>query len=635
MFLVTCLSTSLLTMNMTVYAQVAPANNNTLVGISEGDMLNSITMLAIGVVATTFYKYPKFTDDVYIAAAGGAAYVYAEISSTGKFKDLAKDQELQAASSGTGPQSAAQIETFKTLKKSYSDANEVLNTKKTLQLTATAAFAAATLVAYQDIAAEEAILGCIASINAVEIACPPTAATLLSAKTVAITKVKTTSITREAPGPSAAAAAVSEASRATMLASIKAYTEVAEVEAAAGGPSSCVTPVTNAITAATTSCTALTALWKKNETAGPVTSVIGSFSPLIPQLTTPALLSTKQPANNGYIEKFINFIMPQAEASSMGMMFGLAGIAAGVFSKTLSTLALTADGSVLTPKKRVVLWGMLGALSFMAVQSTQGEIDKINQNIQKIDDITKSYVHTNLFEKAINLIIPSANAEVAKAPAPPVVTKNAAAQFKMPCLTGPGDSNCPSMTAILQSSSSVGALPPAIQKIVGQIAVFADELGGSTKLSAKGMAAATYAASNHAMLMETVKKNQSPEDLQAQKDLLKTFNEQVAKTLKSQKVTPSAFLASYGGSAMLKSDASTNPAAAAVKKTGAIASVSVTAPAGAAVVAEQATAEKPVVAAAAEKTYKLNDVSTNKDESLFSIISNRYLKSAFQRIFGE
>lgn len=674
--LVSIISGTLVLSPATVYAQ-APTQQ-TLSGVSDTNILNSITMLAVGLIATRLYKY-KMTTDIALSAAGGLAYIYGEVSSTGKFKELKNDLQIEVEGLSGGQQNQAQVDYLRGLKKSYTDASDILKEKKTLQLASATAFASAAVVGLVMEKMEKAAFdACTSEVAKAQMACSNRLALdpafqQLGMYIHSYKSVRRVAAAREWPESSERGNQNVKQQRIKMDQNVESLSTYLTSEVAlALNTATYSTPPTSDATLMVacqpatssngikTACMKLSKLLEENES-----SAAGAFngsswvydSSFLQKLFEPTFITSAEDSriNPNYFEKLINLAMPKAEASSMGLMLGLGGAAAGfVLNNLAPALGATVDEFLLTPSKRAIVWGALGAITLMASQSTQAEIDKIDVNTKKIDKILNGFQvnqikKSNIVENILNAIISKVNAGTTKVL--PTTTSEVATQSappaRMPCLAGPGDTNCPSLTSRLNSAAGFKYLPSSFQNVVGQITHLADQMSGSSSITPKTMALAKSIAGLQPAISDLVIKTQKDLDnremkngvrrpdlarIQRQAHFFAKLNSTTASVLQKKETTPIAFLASYGGTAMPKTDASSNPAASALKKVEPITTADVqTFVAGEIKSAE----DSGVIAEVEKKNYKVNDINTNKDESIFSVISNRYLKSAFPKFFGE
>lgn len=85
-------------------------------GAKDGDLTATLTMTAIGLLASRLYKC-KLTTDMMVAAAGGAAYIAGDIIATFQLKSVMKDLEKEVKKSDNATDANKQIDDFKKIKK--------------------------------------------------------------------------------------------------------------------------------------------------------------------------------------------------------------------------------------------------------------------------------------------------------------------------------------------------------------------------------------------------------------------------------------------------------------------------------------------------------------------------------------
>ena len=425
--LVTILSMALLNLNMMVLAQdVLPKSSpvsasGKITGIKdESGMMSSITMIAIGFLATRLYKAKK-TTDIYLAMAGGVAFIAGEVLSTSTFKDISKDMEVPS-----GPPDSAQLEALTKLKKSYDAAKKSTNTKKMLQMAAAGAFGIAGVTAYfmktQEVAleqttdakldyaiahAQKAIPVTTASCSSSGVDCDKPAKLTQAAAT--LTKIKTEKKIASVKRDSVVQPSLQSE---TDFNSAKVKT-LADFQQATAGLGEFRTPVdlaqssfqveTNTKTTNNSLQTDVGLGNEQSDSLGP------SPTDTPPPAEAPAEApptedsfpdSTAHPAGyqsiksstsvaTNFFEKILNFAFPSAQAGTMGLLMVGGGVALGVLVGMCKSLSKTIDDFLFAPKKRGIIWGVLAGLSFMASSSSTKTMKKIEDNLKKIDEILK------------------------------------------------------------------------------------------------------------------------------------------------------------------------------------------------------------------------------------------------------
>ena len=655
-----------------------PPQNETLKtdGISSTNMMATLTMVAVGVIASRLYSY-KMTPDIVLAAAGGAAFLAGDIIAFFKNKSVMKDLETEILRDDKGNLDQKQIESLEKLKQSYEAAKDTANSKKTLQMAAAAAFAAAGIVAYTTAATEAGLTGaCMTAIGTAQAAMatclgiatpaaayPPTSVpaaatvTACSACAAALPIIQASYIAhllgREALLPSLGGLTKSSTERAAINAKKIAGCE-APAPAMGTFPPAGATAVA-AVTAARTACVPADAAEIVNESSG-----------------VPSLLITGLAAGTGLL-------------STMGIA---ASLAVTFVLMTSTTLSLKLDMMLLTPKKRAIIWGVLAALSLAASMAESSEIGKIESNIAKIDRILHGMYQLGGGVDQKNTptpIVPNTPHVTPFNPNSPIipVAKNPTIDFgsggntKLPCITGGDASKCSSFSSqfddSLKNSGITNNLPPEVQGSFGDFKNFGDGINGSSKISggtlgsaaslaAKALALNSALAKQQKALQSKVDANGSKENLAKQSaDFAAELKAAVQKQLNASGSSASGMLASFGSGMGSGSGSGTDAnsglaSGSNAKKDAAIGSgTAYNLNAGAAGLKDgfdadakaakdklaadaQAALDAKNAAATANATsiddYALkNDITQDKDQSIFELISNRYQKSGYPRLF--
>jgi hypothetical protein len=124
-------------------------------GGKSKNLMSTLTMTSISIIASRLIKYGKVTPDILAAAAGGALYIAGDIAATKRLKDATKKiEETIARDFKSGDVYDAQRQHLIQLKEMYQKAKDAAKTKKELQTAAALAFAIAAGIAY----AQDAVL---------------------------------------------------------------------------------------------------------------------------------------------------------------------------------------------------------------------------------------------------------------------------------------------------------------------------------------------------------------------------------------------------------------------------------------------------------------------------------------------
>lgn len=663
---------------------------------NDGNMMSSITMIAIGFLATQLFKYKK-TGDILLALGGGAAFIGGEIMSTNSFKDMAKDLEVPSKNPD-----AAQIESLQKLKKSYEDAKKTTNTKKMLQMAAAGAFGVAGIMAVmmktKEVVDEKATDASIAAASAAAAAAAAAAASTCSSSA---TQCEQVAPANKASADIAAAGKkkkVDDAARDTKAPSkIKEKeTETARIstETILKTTGTILFPLTAATIKATPKLKELMvkfqteAAKKKAENESSKNSAIEPQGPPAP--TTPAPTEniptihkiTPNPGDSLVInyskpstklsENLLNLFFHSAHADTMKLLMPVGGIALGILLNLVKPdgkLNSAVDKFLAVPKNRAIIWGILAGLSFAASSASSKTIEQLDSNIKKIDGILKPMEEnapgtttpnasstpptTTWLTPLLMSLISSSHASTLQNQTP--VYRLGNGKEKMSCLDRAGETNCSSLKSYAARMPIFKELSPGIKSHAIDVLTMSDGFNGTSSFGGASIAAANRLAENQpaiAKTFEAYKNNLNKilvNDKRRQIDFKKEeswalnyFNNETAKALQMNKVSPSQFLASVNP-ALLRgamdasksaSDFSYSPAdldnesnEAEESNAEVAKSLSQDAyfPRDTSGMGNTHFEDRPV----AKKEYDIgsNDINTDKNSSIFEVISSRYIKS--------
>lgn len=697
--------------------------------IEEGsNIMATLTMAAVGLLASRLYK-SKMTTDIMLAAAGGAAFIAGDIMAVFKNKEVIKDLETQITRDDKGKIDQKQIETLEKLKQSYVAAKDTATTKKMLQMAAAAAFAAAGISAYTMAATEQSmaatcmlgIEGGLAAASTVLAVCQghttkatahQTKATAAYARPYCAGCAEGAAETAQAAKETAEAAACNKELAActakigfdmTLLMSYQSTREIPSpsLSGLTTDTSQGTSIITNVPLSAAScanyakpmaaleiagACPAMATLGNQQNSGTAPLSLSYLNKTLYPTPKYERDISKKLISSTGYMDRIINFLVPAARAD----LFSPLGIASGLAIKfilaTSTTLASYIDLNLLIPKRRAFIWGALAAASFAASSATGAEIGKIQENIDKIDRILNDmYAFKNGVAQENNKVInnPKIDKQI-------INNKNLAVNPNLnkeidlnangkggplPCVTGDSPTKCPQFSQIIASQNDVRELPEYVQQQVGSISRMADGLNGKSKISSSTLAEAQSLANQSAalrrelaskqkILQERIKASGSKQDLAKDTAKLQAdMRAAVQKELKKNNTTAGAMLASFGvrpgagtGADSSASDASKlADESAGLKGSDLLAAPSFALPAAAiSAHSKSGNSEDEANAngvdsgdlnggaagsgkgsqTASMDDYDLkNDISMDKESSIFDLISNRYQKSGYPRLF--
>lgn len=662
------------------------AETVTTEGIKDGDLMATLTMTSVGLIASRLYTY-KQTTDTMIAAAGGASFIAGEILAYFKLKNVMKDLETQITRDKDGNIDQKQIETLEKLKQSYVEAKGTANTKKNLQMAAAAAFAAAAVAAAVLKSSEMlAFQGCSTVLTAASTACPFSSGAA-SAASGSLTALQTG---REGGGPSMTTKGVETTGLTTFTTSLTTLT--ASLSASAAQYSSiCSLPYGAGVWACPYigACTSAAATIQSCNAIAPTCQMTGAYgvigtigyNPFMPKKE----LVSKAKVPNAF-GKLLNFFVPEARADLFSPMGIASSMAIKYLMATNASLGATIDTFLFTPLKRAMAWGVLSGLTFAASSATDGQIAKIEGNIQKIDAILNSmYSYKNgvgtsqtpgVNNPTIEKTIMQNTALGINANADQDIDLKASG-MNMPCFTGDNSEKCASFSNQLKSQPDFKSMPDTMQAQIGSISKLADGMNGVSKISSSTLSEAkSLANQSNALKAEMAKRQKELQDklkasgskLDLEKETAKLENSiksAVQKELDKNKMTAGQMLASFGGgrsdfglggASSVVTDANKNMKdVKGAKKGGAGTAISVVAlPAaslpkqlddkslanslkeGASAQDASLTANAAVAAKTADSidNFELkNDITKDKESSIFELISNRYQKSGYPRLF--
>jgi hypothetical protein len=374
---------------------------------------------------------------------------------------------------------------------------------------------------------------------------------------------------------------------------------------------------------------------------------------------------------------------PMGIASSAAISYILA---------TSKTIGMQIDMFLFSPFNRVITWAGIGLTIALATKATDNQIAIIKNNISKIDQILNAMYAYKNGTPASNAatVTPSVtnpttgqttvqnnslnlnNAAVSD------IDLKAKGATALPCITGNDPKKCASFSGQLNAQNDIKLMPPFVQQQISMIGKVTDGINGTSKITASTLSdAKTLANANNALRTELAKQQKSLQDkLKAsgnKTDIAASsakFSDDLRaimqKELDKNKSTAGAILASFGGgtagnignngatnSNTTASDTSKTPESNSLKN--AInANADLGLDNGVLGAASNASGSKlkdeESEDAAALKANGLNskaaglknslddfdlknDISKDKDTSLFQLISNRYQKSGYDRLF--
>jgi hypothetical protein len=659
----------------------------------DNDLMATLTMTSIGLLTQRLYKC-KLTTDMMVAAAGGAAYIAGEIMATFKLKSVMKELEKEIKKTGTVTDANNQIEDFKKLRKSYEEAKGTANTKKMLQMAAAAAFAiAGGIAAYQYFTMKAAQRSCIDSLRTMATTCAviPTivcpsckpAAGPLSAGSA--TK-ETAAATGDVPGPSATKEGVDTAQAVAVDANATTGGSMCPQASAAAAlcKSSYVVEKFNKGVCLVPPVVYMDSIIKNPFFAN---KRIVNYTPM-----TKSFSFTEFFMPSAHADLFSPLGIISSAAISFALMTSATlgiqidtflfsplnrGIIWGVLAGLTYMASSATDNQIKTIEQNIQ--------KIDAIIAELEALRKGNQTGAGTDTKTNNTKPTPAVPGGKDFSIANngnfQDVDMSKE------------GVKFPCINGEYTNHCDNFSSLMnEKMSNLKDLPPDLKSQIGNLSNMADGINGTSTLSTGTMAsAAALAAQANALRSNLNSKQQKIQDMlnrdkNNKLDIAKRSNaikndmlKAVGKELEKRGTTPAKMLASFGGSGSLSSKfAATNSSgdglgagggAGANGANGAsgaealdpnkLKNTTATVDVGAGASSELSEAAKagsndtngidPLAgqsaAGAAGKNgdgtktasmddYDLkNDINLNKDVDLFKVITNRYQKSAYPRLF--
>ena len=507
--------------------------------IENKNLMATLTMSVVGVLAKRLYTY-KPTTDIMLAAAGGAIFIAGEVLAFFKLKKVIKGMEVQITRDKNGNINKEQIESIERLKKSYEEAKKTANVKKTLQMAAAAAFAAAGLMAYKmTISDVEALKSCNAGImmglkaaQGVKAQCKILSANQSTAPegarcsaelglcTTAVNAYKSSvmgyELGRQATGPS--------------LGKLK-FVNVTESQLSsslAGLPSTC-NQYSAVMASPVSACNALVPNNIQGESGGaglitPIASnnIYKNIPDIYKQEFIKQNISERQITNiieNNLLEKTLDLFFPQANAEIFSAM-GIASKAAILYLiKTSATIGPAIDTFMLIPQKRAIVWGVLAGLTATATMSTNKVIAEIDSNIEKIDTILKSMY--SMADGAVGSQItpkPISNAQMQMIAKPNAKTNALSYQEvdlsnlvrgSLPCATGPEGQDCKSFEDSTKNLPYLQSMGNDAKMQMDSVFTTASGLSGTSKISSGTLESATKLGKQASAIKSEMEKTRS------------------------------------------------------------------------------------------------------------------------------
>jgi len=448
--------------------------------IITSDYIAILTMFAAGAVTGAMINAKPLTADIGIGAGAGVAFVAGEVLSTMNHnEDIQVDARFEVKMYRGVVQDHEQIMALEQQKAAYEKINETSQYKLYLQGAAAAGYLAAAGMAMSSATKDVVIFGqCQADIAAAEASLTPyctstypptgittaalfakcelTAASCLPNLTAAQTAVGKIMGIDVMPGPST--------EQATELMSLVDETN------------------TN-ITTAMATCNEFPAVQKLAKCQADLqsfklTDVAGASN--IP-VVSPVAIFNNQKNEFEILQKALEFIFPSAHAGPYSK-YGLGAAGAGLLLGMMVSSHEAMDQFVSTPSKRAILWAALAALAGATAYTTYRIMEKMKENIQKIDDLLNrmrklddSYTGTGTVTTVNEVPLSAVNSKNNITSITPEGIK------VFPCAGG-GTPPCTSIDKTVTSSGALNGIDPAFSDAASLSASLADSIQGKSSL---------------------------------------------------------------------------------------------------------------------------------------------------------
>lgn len=305
-------------------------------GMVQG-LMDLVTMIGVGLVAKSLIMYTPVTTDMMVAAAGGAAYLYGEISTLNATKEKMESETFVLTHYDDGSTNNKQREALERQKKSYEDLAEMMDTKASLKKTAAAAFAAAAVIAVVSGAkVDAASVSCMTSTQTYSATCAPPYNT------------------KPCPCVAGAATIASTESSAQMEANTPGLNSAQKKAIIEAQSTSTSTTATTACQEAAAPCTTVDNLRKMFFTAG----------------------------NMGTLKSFVISGAGSLLMKQMGL-----GPLSGLVSAAFSNLYGYLDTIMASPYLRAAAYGVMAGLAYAGASTSEEQAEKMRENAQTIQEM--------------------------------------------------------------------------------------------------------------------------------------------------------------------------------------------------------------------------------------------------------
>jgi hypothetical protein len=656
---------------------------------SETDIMATLSMSAVGTLASRLYKY-KMTTDIMLAAAGGALFIGGEIASFASLDSALKEIESQITRDKNGNINKEQIRHLERLKQSYEEAKKTAGTKKTLQLAAAAAFAAAGVMAAMMTTAEmTALTACQTGVKAALTTLKSQAATCAAMTVGAAACLAPVKACTGAVTSYHSSIVANELSRQAITPSAPGFSSFtssgAAAEAQLKGLSGLCTAQTSAVNATLQpTCSPLIPLEMTDASFVATPTALLAGNPLPSTLKkyfssakTKETIQVFSKTNN--FERTLNVFIPQADAALFSAMGIMSSAAVTYVLATSATLAVELDFFMLIPKNRMYVWAGLAATTALATKATDSTIAKIQSNIDKIDVILNEMA--TLGERVETAQTPASNTPGSVNNYKPTsitpgqikysdidLSNTAKGNLALPCYTGPDSAPCKSFQTTFKDSKGYNNLNGQSQLELGNIFKIADGVNGTSMIGKATLEGAASLAGSANALRASLDKSQKTalEKLKnsgAKDDsalLSKKFSDAMEKSVnaglkKSNSTAEGIFAGMYGGGSTTAATADTSSSkkteVETVKtslqsgggpdvinlNTGSSEAVDLGLGLGKGTEVDSNAVDLAAVNSASKSTSMddfilKNDITKDAESSIFDLISSRYQKSGYPRL---
>jgi hypothetical protein len=371
---------------------------------------------------------------------------------------------------------------------------------------------------------------------------------------------------------------------------------------------------------------------------------------------TPMMVETKRASNP--FESILNMLFTPAQAMNMtSLLFGAGGAAAGMMLG--DKFGGMIDGFLHTPLRRGIVWGVLAGLAYMAMSSTQGEIDKIDEQIKKIDEIIAA-METNGSGNASGNSNPTSSALFSKTNNTPLskdlFTTSNKDGINNPCVIGGGSGNCPSVKSAIANSDPTQSNDPSLQAVGLGVGTLADKIQGKPGITNGALESANGVLGSANLVKKAIAKTKASINDQLRKmgqtpiDFKKEEAQLTKQLLNTTENAMRKSGGSFGGGMGSGGDTSSAGDKANGKEDGSLIYAknkpsplsSGSAPRSRGLDFKE---DRSGLQTGAEVTnpgtmndnYKLNkaEISTDPAASIFNVISERYFKSGYPKLLEE